>query len=64
MKRHKELEKEWAKGPSHIGMSPLSEEERRQLLDLRIGLILLGAEGRKQLFEYIRGLREREHAHD
>ena len=36
------------------------EEEKRRLLDLRIGLTLLGEEGRKQLLQYMRTLCKRD----
>jgi hypothetical protein len=46
--------------PPHIGTPPEDEEEKqRKLLDLRIGLALLGEEERKQLLQYARTLRLR-----
>lgn len=64
MEQQRKPGKETAKDPQHIG--PLqSDEERYKLLDLRIGLMLLGEEGRKQLLQYMRTPRkndaERQH---
>lgn len=55
MRQLEKLSQSAAKGP------PLSEseDEQRGLLDLRIGLALLGEEGRKQLLQYMRTLRKR-----
>jgi hypothetical protein len=55
MRQLEKLSQSAAKG------SPLSEseDEQRGLLDLRIGLALLGEEGRKQLLQYMRTLRKR-----
>ena len=44
---------------AHIGVSSEGEEEQCRLLDLRIGLVLLGEEGRKQLLHYMRSLHSR-----
>jgi len=56
MRQLEKLSQSMAKGP------PLSEseEEQRRLLDLRIGLALLGEEGRKQLLQYMRTLCKRD----
>ena len=53
MKQQRKSGQETAKGPPHIGPFQ-SDEERYKLLDLRIGLRLLGEEGRKQLLQYMR----------
>ena len=45
--------------PPHIDEPSEDQEEKRKLLDLRIGLTLLGEEGRKQLFQYVRTLCDR-----
>jgi hypothetical protein len=64
MKQQRKLGQETTKGPPHSS-PPQSDEERYKLLDLRIGLVLLGEEGRKQLFQCMRTLckknEEREH---
>jgi hypothetical protein len=46
-------------GLPHIDRPPGDEEEQRRLLDFRIGLALLGEEGRKQLLQYVRTRRKR-----
>ena len=50
---------ETTNGLSHTGMPSGDEEEQNRLLDLRIGLALLGEEGRKQLLQYARIHRKR-----
>jgi hypothetical protein len=46
--------------PAHIDEPAEDEEEQRRRLDLRIGLALLGEEGRKQLLQYMRTLCKRD----
>jgi hypothetical protein len=46
--------------PLYIDEPSEREEERRVLLDLHIGLKLLGEEGRKQFLEYMRTLCKRD----
>jgi len=60
MKQSGELGQGMAKGPPRLGMLSEGEEEQRRLLDLRIGLALLGEEGRKQLLQYMRTLCKRD----
>jgi hypothetical protein len=64
MKQQRKQGQKTTKGPPYIGPSQ-SDEERYKLLDLHIGLVLLGEEGRKQLLQYIKTLckndAEREH---
>lgn len=53
MKQQRKPEQEDTKVSRHL--SPFqSDQERYKLLDLRIGLMLLGEEGRKQLLQYMR----------
>lgn len=60
MKQPGELGQGIVKRPARIGRPSEGEEEQRRLLDLRIGLALLGEEGRKQLLQYMRALRKRD----
>jgi hypothetical protein len=54
------LDKGIENGPPYIDETSEGEEEKRRLLDLRIGLTLLGEEGRKQLLQYMRTLCNRD----
>lgn len=56
MKQPGELGQGIAKRPARISGPSGGEEEQRRLLDLRIGLALLGEEGRKQLLQYMKTL--------
>lgn len=53
MKQQRKSDQEKAKVSPHISPSQ-SDQERYKLLDLRIGLMLLGEEGRQQLLQYMR----------
>ncbi len=48
------------KRPARIGMPSEGEEEQCRLVDRRIGLALLGGEGRKQLLQYMKTLCKRD----
>jgi hypothetical protein len=60
MRQLEKLGQSIAKEPPRISVLSESEDEQRRLLDLRIGLALLGEEGRKQLLQYMRVLRKRD----
>ncbi len=54
------LDKGIANRPARIDEPAEDKEEQRRLLDLRIGLALLGEEGRKQLLQFMRTLCKRD----
>jgi hypothetical protein len=60
MNLERKLDQGIEKGPARMGVPSEGEEEQRTLLDLRIGLALLGGEGRRQLLQYMRTLCKRD----
>jgi hypothetical protein len=60
MSQDRRLDKGIENAPPYIDEPSECEEEKRRLLDLRIGLMLLGEEGRKQLLQYMRALCKRD----